>query len=73
MFHPEDTINTLFPRGTVPMRGSLGTSIEEGLIRSIAADAVSDNDNALYDQTLSRSTAISMLHNRFSGGSRKRR
>ena len=44
------------------MRGSLGTSIEEGLIRSIAADAVSNN-NALYDQTLPRSTAIGMLHN----------
>ena len=44
-----------------PMRGSLGTSIEEG--RSIAADAVRDNNNALYDQTLPRSTAIGMLHN----------
>ena len=28
-----------------------------------AADAVSDNNNALYDQTLPRSTAIGMLHN----------
>ena len=45
------------------MRGSLGTSIESGLIRSIAADAVRDNNNALYDQTLPRSAAIGMLHN----------
>ena len=63
IFDPKDAINALFPRGTVPMRGSLGTSIEEGRIRSIAADAVSDNNNALYDQTLPRSTAIGMLHN----------
>ena len=37
--------------------------IEEGLTRSIAADAVSDNNNALYDQTIARSTAIGMVHN----------
>ena len=59
----KDAINALFPRDTVPMRGSLGTSIEESLIRSIAA-GVSDNNNALYDQTLLRlTTAIGMLHN----------
>ena len=36
---PKDAINAVFPRGTIPMRGSLGThaSIEEDLIRSIAA------------------------------------
>ena len=45
------------------MRGSLGTSIEEGPIRSIAADAVSDNSTAHYDQTLARSSAIGMLDN----------
>ena len=39
------------------------TPIEEGLIRSIAADAVSDNNDALYNQTLPRSTVIGMLHN----------
>ena len=27
IFDPKDAINALFPRGTVPMRGSLGTSI----------------------------------------------
>ena len=55
IFDPKDAINALFPRSTVPMRGSLGTSIEKGLICSIA---VSDNNNALYDQTLPRSTIV---------------
>ena len=41
----------------------LGTSIEEGLIRSIATEAVSNDNNTLYDQTRSRSPAIGMLHN----------
>ena len=36
------------------MRGSIGVSAEEGLARSIVADAAGDENNALYDKTLSR-------------------
>ena len=45
------------------MRGSIGVSVEEGLVRSIAADAAGDTNNALYDKTLSRSSGAGLLFN----------
>ena len=47
------------------MRGTIPTSIEEGLVRSIAADVICGDRDVLYDQTLSRSSGIGMLHNQF--------
>ena len=38
-------------------------SVEEGLVRSIAADAAGDENNALYDKTLSRSSGAGLLFN----------
>ena len=35
------------------------------LARSIAADAICGDRNVLYDQTLSRSSGIAMLHNQY--------
>ena len=35
----------------------------EGLVRSIAADAAGDENNALYDKTLSRSSGAGLLFN----------
>ena len=43
------------------MRGSIGVSAEEGLARSIVADAAGDENNALYDKTLSRSSGAGLL------------
>jgi len=45
------------------MRDTIPTSIDEGLVRSIAADAICGDRNVLYDQTLSQSSGIGMLHN----------
>ena len=39
LLDPKDAFKSLFLRGKVPMRGSIGVSVEEGLVRSIAADA----------------------------------
>ena len=38
-------------------------SVEEGLVRSKAADAAGDENNALYDKTLSRSSGAGLLFN----------
>ena len=58
------TINR-FLRGT--MRGSIGVDtaclLTEGLVRSVAADAAGDANNALYDKTLSRSSGAGLLFN----------
>ena len=62
--NPKDALNAIFNKGVPPMRGTIPTSIEEGLVRSIAADAICGDRNVLYDQTLSRSSGIAMLHNR---------
>ena len=45
------------------MRGDIGVSVEEDLVRSIAADAAGDENNALYDKTLSRSSGAGLLFN----------
>ena len=37
------------------------TSIEEGLVRLIVADAICGDRNVLYDQTLSRSSGIAVV------------
>ena len=34
---------SLFVGGKVPVRGSIGVSVEEGLLRSVAADATGDS------------------------------
>ena len=44
-------------------RGSSRFSVEEGLIRSIAVDAVGYGRNVLYDQTLARNAGIGRLYN----------
>ena len=44
----------------MPVCGSIGVSVEEGL-RSIAADAAGDTDNALYDKTLTRASGAGLL------------
>ena len=46
-----------------PERGSSRFSVEEGLIRSIAVDAVGYGRNVLYDQTLARNAGIGRLYN----------
>ena len=53
----------LWVRGKVPVRGSIGVSVEEGLLRSVAADATGDTDNALHDQTLARASGAGLLFN----------
>ena len=63
LLDPKDAFKSLFLRGKVPMRGSIGVSVEEGLVRSIAADAAGDENNALYDKTLSRSSGAGLLFN----------
>ena len=63
LLDPKDAFKSLFLRGKVPMRGSIGVSVEEGLVRSIAADAAGDEHNALYDKTLSRSSGAGLLFN----------
>ena len=50
-------------RGKVPVRGSIGVSVEEGLLRSIAADATGGSDSALYDKTLSHASGAGLLFN----------
>ena len=46
------------------MRGSIGVSVEEGLVRSIAADAAGDENNKRpLDKTLSRSSGAGLLFN----------
>ena len=44
---PKGAFKSLFVGGKVPVRGSIGVSVEEGLLRSIAADAAGDTDSAL--------------------------
>ena len=63
LLDPKDAFKSLFVRGKVPLRGSIGVSVEEGLLRSIAADATGDTDNALYDQTLTRASGAGLLFN----------
>ena len=46
-----------------PLSGSSRLSVEEGLIRSIAVDAVGYGRNVLYDQTLARNAGIGRLYN----------
>ena len=59
----KDTFEAIFHTGKAPLRGSVRVSVEEGLIRSIAADAVTQNINILYDQTIKRSAGIGRLYN----------
>ena len=47
LLDPKDAFKSLFHRGKVPVRGSIGVSVEEGLLRSIAADAAGSSDSAL--------------------------
>ena len=63
LLDPKDAFKSLFVRGKVPVRGSIGVSVEEGLLRSVAADATGDTDNALYDQTLTRASGAGLLFN----------
>ena len=63
--NPKDALCAIFDKGVPPIRGTIPTSIEEGLVRSIAADAICGDRNVLYDQTLSRSSGIAMLHNQY--------
>ena len=63
LLDPKDAFKSLFVRGKVPLRGSIGVSVEEGLLRSVAADATGDTDNALYDQTLTRASGAGLLFN----------
>ena len=56
LLDPNDAFKSLFHRGKAPGRGSIGVSVEEGLLRSIAADAAGGLDCALYDKTLSTPT-----------------
>jgi len=71
LLDPKDAFKSLFHRGKVPVRGSIGVSVEEGLLRSIAADAAGDSDNALYDKTtvknnrktLTRASGAGLLFN----------
>ena len=55
------TPSSLFVGGKAPVRGSVGVSVEEGLLRSIAADAAGDTDNALHDKTLARASSAGLL------------
>ena len=57
------TRKTRSSRFSSVVRGSIGVSVEEGLVRSIAADAAGDEHNALYDKTLSRSSGAGLLFN----------
>ena len=47
--NPKDALCAIFDKGVPPMRGTIPTSIEEGLVRSIAADAICGDRNVLYD------------------------
>ena len=54
LLDPKDALKSLFMRGKVPVRGSIGVSVDhrsqkKAFLRSIAADATGDTDNALYD------------------------
>ena len=60
---PKDSLSCLFRRSTPPECGSSRLLVEEGLIRSIAVDAVGHGHNVLYDQTLARNTGIRRLYN----------
>ena len=60
---PKNALSCLFRRGSPPARGSSRLSVEEGLIRSIAVDAVGYGRNVLYDQTLPRNAGIGRLYN----------
>ena len=51
LLDPKDALSCLFRRGTPPARGSPRLSVEEGLIRSIAVDAVGRGRDVLCDQT----------------------
>ena len=63
LLDPKDALSCLFRRGSPPARGSSRLSVEEGLIRSIAVDAVGYGRNVLYDQTLPRNAGIGRLYN----------
>ena len=60
---PKDAFKSLFHRGKAPVRGSIGVSVEEGLLRSVAADAAGCLDCALYDKTLSHASGAGLLFN----------
>jgi len=57
---PKDAFKSLFHRGKVPVRGSIGVSVEEGLLRSIAADAAGGLDTT---KTLSHASGAGLLFN----------
>ena len=63
LLDPKDAFKSLFHRGKVPVRGSIGVSVEEGLLHSIAADAAGGPDCALYDKTLSHASGAGLLFN----------
>ena len=60
---PKDSLSCLFRRSTPPECGSSRLLVEEGLIRSIAVDAVGYGRNVLYDQTRARNAGIGRLYN----------
>ena len=61
LLDPKNALSCLFRRGTPPARGSSRLSVEEGLVRSIAVDAVGHGRNVLYDQTVPRNAGIGRL------------
>ena len=63
LLDPKDAFKSIFLRGKVPVRGFIGVSVEESLVRSIAADAAGEENDALYDKALSRSSDAGLLFN----------
>ena len=63
MAHGSSLGSSVFRRGTPPARGSSRLSVEEGLVRSIAVDAVGHGRNVLHDQTVPRDAGIGRLCN----------
>ena len=63
LLDPKNALSCLFRRGTPPARGSSRLSVEEGLVRSIAVDAVGHGRNVLHDQTVPRNAGIGRLYN----------
>ena len=65
LLDPEDAFKALFHQGEVPVRGTIGVSVEEGLLRSLAADAAGEDHGhyALYDKALLRASGAGLLSN----------
>ena len=63
LLDPNDTFKSLILRGKVSMRGSVGVPVEEGLVHSVAVDAAGDENNTIYDKTLSLSSGAGLLFN----------